>query len=191
MQAQPLQLVAGEAEPDGAGHSLLGLPAATALGTRRRRFERRAEFLAGAEQLRSGGFLGDRQDGGDAGGAQAVHVVQQQRRAAAQVESIERRLEAPGRLARRPRRDAARVGARDAGVERAAVGQGLQIGGAFVEDGAAEDDRERLRGRSHRRRLVAEQPAGESVDGLAEQLEVANEGVTFSAAELPQQRVRV
>ena len=130
MQAQPLQLVAGEAEPDGAGHGLLGLPAAAAFGTRRPGVERRPELLTGAEQQCSGGFLGDREDGGDAGGAQTVHVVQQQRRAAAQVEGLERRLEAPARLARRPAPDAVRGGARDAGVERAAVGQGLQVGGA-------------------------------------------------------------
>ena len=191
MQAQPLQLVAGEAEPDGAGHGLLGLPAAAAVGTRRPGVERRTELLAGAEQLSSGSFLGDRQDGGDAGGALAVHVVQQQRRTTAQVERLERRFEGPARLARGPARDVVRIGVRDAGVERAAVSQGLQIGGALVEDGATQDDRERLRGRGHRRHLVAEQPAGEAVDGLAEQLEVADEGVTLSAAEFPQQRVQV
>ena len=170
VQAQPLQLVAGEAETDGAGHGLLGLPAAAALGTRRRaRRTPRGTPRGRGTTAAPAASSAIAEDGGDAGGAQAVHVVQQQRRAAAQVESTR----APPRSARLVslagrRRDAARVGARDAGVERAAVGQGLQIGGAFVEDGAAEDDRERLRGRGHRRRLVAEQPAGEAVDGLAE-----------------------
>ena len=100
MQAQALQLVARQSEADGAGHGLLGLPAAAAFGTRRSDVERRLELLAGAEQQRSGGLLVDRQDGGDARGAQTVHVVQQQRRAVAQVESIERRLEAPSCSAR-------------------------------------------------------------------------------------------
>ena len=56
MQAQPLQLSPAQAEADGAGHGLLGLPAAAAFGTRRPGVERRPELLTGAEQQRSGGF---------------------------------------------------------------------------------------------------------------------------------------
>ncbi len=86
MAAQPLQLVVAESLPDGAGRGLLGLAARSADEARRSRGEGHAELLAGAEEKRARGLLGDGEDRRRLSEAQSVEIVQQKRGPAAHVQ---------------------------------------------------------------------------------------------------------
>ena len=148
--AQTLELTGSQSEADRAGDRLFGLPALPSLACADRASNAPRNVLAGAEQQRGGGLHGHSEDDREPGGAQTLHVVQEERRALPQLEGLQRRLDAAAGLTRRtatppcdPSRwtsaghgGGARRRARRARNRRRGrtVRQCLQIGWAGVED---------------------------------------------------------